>query len=420
MNTLLRPSALSQTSRSAFIAARSLTATRNVSVLLNNRTKKQATEDEASESSRPEEQTSRINRVSRGLSNIFQGKTSPAPVDPRFEVIDSGYGSLVLAKMPPYSQFYAQVGQTLGRSPHATSRATTNGAVAVAALRPLLGRRTFIQEISTESMAADVLVAPKQPGDVSVVGMDGSVDYFVRKGCLLALTRFLSVSTWSGLGAGFNALAFDKVSGRGTAVINTFGGLHRLVLNEGEEYLVDPRYVVAWTSTLDVAPQSGRPKPLQPASHATVTAPSLPDTGAAGSGTRTVPLVSSSPAVDNKVSTPSRSPAAPIQTASVTTENASKGKQTNGSSSTLATKIFTLGFLPAWEAIKSGVRGVAYASANAVRIGGWAAAKTTRTLAGVPDLYRVTGPGHIYVSTRLTPKPWTRITNAVSAKSSAQ
>ncbi|KAJ1966441.1 hypothetical protein GGI12_000085 [Dipsacomyces acuminosporus] len=430
MNRVLRPVALSRLALSnpAAAAALRLASARNVSILLNKRSKSQTSESSANES-KGVEGNSRIDVVSRGLTNIFQGKTAPAPVDPRFEVIDSGYGSLVLAKMPPYSQFYTQVGQTLGQSPHAKSRATTNGALAVAALRPLLGRKAFVQEISTDDLAAEILISPKKPGDVSVVAMDGSADYYVRRSSLLALTRFLKVSTWSGLGAGFNALAFDKVSGQGTAVINTFGGLHRLVLSEGEEYLVDPRYVVAWTSTLDIAPQSGKPRPLAATSSAQApdssadTSAKHPQTDTSATETRTTetrttPLVSSSPAVDNKVSAPSRSPAAPIQAASVTTEKGSQDKKTSALSS-LATKIARVGFLPAWRAIKSGVRGAAYASANAIRVSGWAAAKTTRTLAGVPDLYRVTGPGYIYVSTRLTPKPWTRITNAIAAKSSA-
>ncbi|KAJ2900380.1 hypothetical protein IWW38_000547 [Coemansia aciculifera] len=364
--------------------------------------------------------------VSRNLSKLFQG--TPAPADARFEVIDSSHGSLVRARLPPYSQLYAQVGQTLGQSPHARTRTTTKGAAAVAALRPLLGRHAFIQEISTPAATgAEILLAPRHAGDVVVLGMDGSRDYFVRRGCLLAQTKFLTVSTWNGIGAAFNALAFDKVSGRGSAVINTFGGLHRLVLGEGEEYLVDPRYVVAWSSTLDVAPQSGRPKPLQP--HAAVNpsapteqqpsaTPHHPSTAShqhAATAAPTPFIASSSPALANRVSQPAKSPAESTQKATAATSGGRPEKQ----STSVASKLYALAIVPVWRVLKNSARAVAYGSANAVRVGGWAAAKTTRTLAGVPDLYRVTGPGDIYVSTRLAPKPWTRLTNTIAAKSSA-
>ncbi|KAJ1992737.1 hypothetical protein GGI25_002067 [Coemansia spiralis] len=356
-------------------------------------------------------------KLSRGLSGIFQSST-PVPVDPRFEVVDSGYGSLIMAKLPPYSMFYTQVGQTLGQSPKARSRVTTKGALAVAALRPLLGRSAFVQEISTEGSAADVLIAPKRPGDVVVVGMNGSVEYFVRKGSLLAQTRFLAVSTWNGIGAEFNALAFDKVSGRGTFVINSFGGIHRLVLQEGEEYYVDPRYVIAWSSTLDVAPQSGRPRPLQPGSKTAANSAQrkLPEPNGKPSELHGSPLVSNNLSVQNNIFSPAKSPAEPLQKVRLSTES----KQTPSTAKNVTTKILNSTIWPLWHALKSGSKNVAYASANAIRVGGWAATKTTRTLAGVPDLYRVTGPGDIYVATRLTPKPWTRITHAISAKSQAQ
>ncbi|KAJ2804258.1 hypothetical protein H4R20_002576 [Coemansia guatemalensis] len=374
--------------------------------------------DKSENSVDPEQ--SRLNKVSRGLSSVFQGAQRPAPVDPRFEVISSGHGSLVVAKMPPYSQLYAQVGQALGVSVGAQSRATFRGAAVVAALRPLLGRKCFVQEITTEERAAEVMLAPKLPGDVAVVGMSGAVDYYMRRGSVLAQSRFLSISTWAGIGAGFNALAFDRVAGRGSAVINAVGGLHRLVLAEGEEYLVDPRFVVAWSSGLQIEPLSGRPQPWSSNTKAVSKEPPVSSEasthvdGTASSAARAVPLVSKNPAISNTVASPARSPAEPVQAAKASSLGGKGGIRGIGS------KILDAGIHPLWRAIKAGTSRALYASANVVRINAWTAGKTTRTLAGVPDLYRVVGPGDIYVTTRLTPKPWTRISQTISAKSSAE
>ncbi|KAJ1906929.1 hypothetical protein LPJ81_001066 [Coemansia sp. IMI 209127] len=370
--------------------------------------------------------TSRIEAPNhRGLRSIFQSTRPPAPVDPRFDVINSGNGSLVRAKMPPYSVFYTQVGQTLGQSPKAQTRATMRGTLAVAALKPFLGRSAFVQEITTEESAADVLVAPRNPGDVVVVGTDGGADYFVRRMCLLAQTKFLSVSTWNGLSAGFSPLAFDRVGGRGTFVLNSVGGLHRLVLQEGEDYYVDPRYVVAWSSTLSVAPQSGRPQPLHPRVDAIDADPKSavanPASGVPPADTYSAvsPLVSNNPTMQNNVASPARSPAEPLQTARHSTDTSSKGGRPSKAAD-VASRILDSTIWPLWRIVKHGVRGAAYTSVNAIRVSGWAVAKTTKTLAGVPDLYRITGPGDIYVATRLSPKPWTRITNTIAAKSQAK
>ncbi|KAJ2160985.1 hypothetical protein GGF46_001844 [Coemansia sp. RSA 552] len=345
----------------------------------------------------------RIAKVSRGLSGVFQGSSGqPEPVDPYLEVVDSGHGSLLRAKLPPFSSLITQVGQTVGQSPSARSRATPRGTFLVAALRPLLGRSMYVQEITTEDWAADVLISPKRSGDVVVLGLNGMVDYFVRRNCLLAQSRFIDVKTWSGIGATFNALAFDRAGGRGSIAVSAFGGLHRLVLAENEQYLVDPRYVVAWSATLDVAPQSGRPQPLEPKPQQ-LPASSAPHVSAS---TRTAPLVSNNPAVDNTMAAPRRSPAEPIQTASASTLRKASDM------------VLEKGLYPVWRVVRSAMRSTAYASVNAVRVSGWAAAKTTRTLAGVPDLYRVSGPGEIYISTRLSPRPWTRITETIAAKSS--
>ncbi|KAJ2723987.1 hypothetical protein GGI07_002274 [Coemansia sp. Benny D115] len=325
--------------------------------------------------------------------------------------------------MPPYSQFYTRVGQTLGQSPRASTKTTTQGPTAL--LKPLLGRQAFVQEISTDNLPADVLLAPRLPGDLAVVHMDGAQGMFVRKPCLLAQTKFLQVSTWKGLGATFHALAFDRVDGKGAVVLNAFGSIHRLVLNEGEEYLVDPRYVVAWSSTLDVAPQSGRPQPLVPKQHTgepasetqpQQTASSATSTGNLGAKSsdipRVAPLMSNSPAITNQVAAPAPSPAQTNQSVSASTlSKTDKIKQSLLSSSK---NISTKAFAAAGNALRS----LIYSSANVVRTGGWAAAKTTKTLAGVPDLYRVSGPGEIYVSTRLMPRPWRRITDTIAAKSS--
>ncbi|KAJ2239479.1 hypothetical protein GGH97_005010 [Coemansia sp. RSA 475] len=342
----------------------------------------------------------RLDKLSRTLTSVFQ-PTQPQPttIDAQFTIVDSKHGSVVHAKLPPYSCVVTRVGQIVGHARGAHVRATTNGSFAVAAFRPLLGRSAFVQQVTTQDQGADVLVAPRRAGDSTVVGLTGTVDYFVRRGCVLAQTKFLNVSTWAGIGNAFHLLAFDKVSGRGSMVINAAGGLHRLVLNKDEEYFVDPRFVVAWSATLDVQPQlpakSGQSNGVNDMKN--------------DKGVQPVPFVASSPAVSNTVSAPLKSPAEPIQVAH---------KSTLRDVSKLGSRLLDYTVFPAGRIIANMLRAAAHASTSIVRSTAWATSKSMRTMAGVPDLYRVTGPGEIYVSSRLQPKPWTRITESIAAKSS--
>ncbi|OMH84285.1 hypothetical protein AX774_g2195 [Zancudomyces culisetae] len=61
----------------------------------------------------------------------------------------------------------------------------------------------------------------------------------------------------SNLGSGF--LKFDKVSGNGTVVFASRGGLHRLSLSENEEYLVNSKHVVAWDSNVNIKRDEDEP-----------------------------------------------------------------------------------------------------------------------------------------------------------------
>ncbi|KAJ1887995.1 hypothetical protein LPJ66_008803 [Kickxella alabastrina] len=339
--------------------------------------------------------------IGRNLTSLFQGTTHqrPPPSDPRFTLLGS---SLLQVQLPPFSQLYTRPGQTLGQSAQARTKAVLPGPTSL--LKPLIGRPAFLQEISTDARAADILLAPRMPGALAVVGMDGAAGLFVRRGCWLARTRFLQVSAWKGVsgGGGFGALAFDRVAGKGTVVLNATGEIHRLVLGDAEEYLVDPRFVVAWADSLRVVPQDA-PSTQQISDQN----PSAPTTGAVVVE-RAAPLVGSAPVVENRVSALPPSPARSAQTVGESTMATPPGGKPGNA---LAARILA--------AVSGSARAVVGASAGAAKTGAWAVLKATRTLAGVPDLYRVTGPGEIYVSTRLAPKPWTRITENIAAKSSA-
>ncbi|KAJ1856867.1 hypothetical protein LPJ73_002119 [Coemansia sp. RSA 2703] len=336
------------------------------------------------------------------LATAFQRPQPPSPTDPHFTTLDTPHGTLLQAKLPPFSSFYAHPGTTLGQPPTVHTQTKLRGATAP--LRPLLGRPMFTSELATMEEAADVLLAPRLPGALAVIPLNGAQGIFVRSACVLARTRFLARTTWDALGAKFHPLAFDRLEGRGAVVINGFGGIHRLVLDPGEQYLVDPRYVIAWSASMHVDLPDA-PKPVVENKH-TVQKDTRDVSKLAPKVQHPVaPLMSAGLAVENRPAWPAPSPAKPTQVASVSTQD------TQGNAAARMAKKIT-------SSTGDAARWLFAVSSGAVRTASWAASRTARRLAGVPDLYRVTGPGEIYVSTRLNPKPWTRIADRTSAKSS--
>ncbi|KAJ1917439.1 hypothetical protein H4219_003182 [Mycoemilia scoparia] len=170
--------------------------------------------------------------------------SKPNPSDPLFEV----KGTLVVAKMPAYSQMSVTPGSIIGQSNRIRQKTTTRGFGPIAFAKKLvLGRSALVQQVWTNDHSGEVVLAGgAEKGAISVIEMSGSGEYYVRPSSILAFTKFLSTSTWYGKG-----IRFDRLSGKGSFVIR---GSHRLVLEKGQEFLVDPRYINAFETTMLLEP----------------------------------------------------------------------------------------------------------------------------------------------------------------------
>ena len=118
--------------------------------------------------------------------------------------------------------------------------------------RMLAGEKIFFQYIRATRGAGKVLFAPTTLGSVIDYKLDGMNDLIVQKDGYLASEHSVDVSTKTqnlaqGLfsGEGFFIL---KVSGKGTVFINSYGSIHEIDLQAGQEYIVDNQHLVAWTS----------------------------------------------------------------------------------------------------------------------------------------------------------------------------
>ena len=114
----------------------------------------------------------------------------------------------------------------------------------------LAGESFFFQELVANRGNGTVLLGHPLPGGIMDVELDGSYDLLIEKGGFLACTQGIEISTKmqnlsQGLFSG-EGLFVVKASGKGTVFICSYGVIHPINLDAGEEVLVDNGHLVAW------------------------------------------------------------------------------------------------------------------------------------------------------------------------------
>ncbi|KAF9573336.1 hypothetical protein EC968_008790 [Mortierella alpina] len=162
----------------------------------------------------------------KGIMSILPGINSaskwikrPSVADPEFEVVSAGLGSMLHVRLPSRSELYAAPGAAVGSS----------------------------ADFTTDNVAGDVLLAPEHMSDIAAIRMDGTSEYYVRRDAFLARSpRVILQLGLAKAGLGITNFFAHRVTGRGTLAIASYGGIYRLVLAPKEEYLVNPRHLIAW------------------------------------------------------------------------------------------------------------------------------------------------------------------------------
>jgi uncharacterized protein (TIGR00266 family) len=116
--------------------------------------------------------------------------------------------------------------------------------------RMLAGEKFFFQYLQASRGPGEVLLAHALPGGIVDIELDGSYGLRVQKDGFLASTEGVEVSTqmqnlFQGIFSqeGFFVL---NVNGRGTVFLGSYGAIHAINLEAGEEYVVDNGHLVAW------------------------------------------------------------------------------------------------------------------------------------------------------------------------------
>ncbi len=116
--------------------------------------------------------------------------------------------------------------------------------------RMLAGEKFFFQTLVANRGPGEAILASSVPGGIIDVELDGSYGLSVQKDGFLAASDSISVDTQMqnltrGLfsGEGFFIL---NVKGKGTVFLNSYGAIHPINLEAGEEVIIDNAHLVAW------------------------------------------------------------------------------------------------------------------------------------------------------------------------------
>ncbi len=114
----------------------------------------------------------------------------------------------------------------------------------------LAGESFFFQELAANRGDGKVLLGHPYPGGIMDVELNGSYGLVVQKDGFLASTEGVQVDTKlqnlsQGVFSG-EGLFVLNVTGKGTAFISSYGVIHPINLEDGEEFIIDNGHLVAW------------------------------------------------------------------------------------------------------------------------------------------------------------------------------
>lgn len=170
------------------------------------------------------------------------------------DLLYPGAYPLARARMAKGEQLTAESGAMVAMSPGMELSSEAKGGILKSLGRKMLTGESFFQSTITATQDGEVLLAPSTPGDLIV--LDGTHDTFVQKGAFVASGENVEIATkGQGLGKGIfggEGIFVLKATGTGPLVLSSFGAVHKLELEAGEEHIVDNGHLVAWTCAYNV------------------------------------------------------------------------------------------------------------------------------------------------------------------------
>ena len=166
----------------------------------------------------------------------------------KVEILYSPSYSLAVAHLAPDESIQAESAAMVSMDAHIAMETQAKGGLLGGLKRSVLGGESFfINTFSSPGAEGHVTLAPKAPGDIRHHVMQGPM--FVQSGSYLASSPSINVDTkWGGAKTFFSGegLFLLHCTGQGDLIMSSYGAIHEVQLQAGQEYKVDTSHIVAF------------------------------------------------------------------------------------------------------------------------------------------------------------------------------
>ncbi|KAI6790556.1 hypothetical protein KC367_g8426 [Hortaea werneckii] len=178
----------------------------------------------------------------------IEASQTAAPPDARFEVLGT-HSSLLSASLSASQNLYTRKGTLVGFNGIPENALSTLSLLEPFRRGPLA--IPFLYQRLTSTTPYTALLAPKSPNtSLVVVHLDGRVDWILAQRNALQSWTGPSLSLRPQLNTALSPAHWGQThtTGRGLLALTGRGLIHQISLKQGEEYIVHPSHVVAYTA----------------------------------------------------------------------------------------------------------------------------------------------------------------------------
>ena len=165
-----------------------------------------------------------------------------------YEVLYRPSYSLLKVKLQPGQAVSAEAGAMVSMSSGIEMKTSAKGGLFGALKRSVLGGESFFVNTFKANESGEVTFAPTLPGDIHALELSGQTMY-AQSGAYIASSPEIEVDTkWGGAKTFFSreGLFLLKISGAGNAFLSSYGAIHEIDLQAGQQYTVDTGHMVAF------------------------------------------------------------------------------------------------------------------------------------------------------------------------------
>ncbi len=146
----------------------------------------------------------------------------------------------------------AEAGAMVSMSSGIEMGTKARGGVFGALKRTVLGGESFFVNTFRANQPGEVTFAPTLPGDIHAMELAGGTIY-AQSGAYIACSPEIDVNTkWGGAKTFFSreGLFLLKLTGTGAVFLSSYGAVHPVDLQPGQEYIVDTGHMVAFEESV--------------------------------------------------------------------------------------------------------------------------------------------------------------------------